>query len=364
MKLGFIELTDFRSYRDCRIEPEEGTNVLVGLNAAGKTNFLEAVWYLSRGRSFRRVADEVLINDQASEFVVRARVDRSSGSSVLAVMTPRSGRRRLEVNGKVVRGAGELTGHLHAVLFFPDDLDVVKRGPAGRREFIDEAAAQLWPAAAGDQSDYQRALRQRNALVKRLGRDAHNASLDVWDGRLSQAGGRVMARRAEAIGMLLGSVSGIYARLAGGEASVTSQYRSTWNERPTNTDSDQLAESLSEALLRAREIDRERRVTTVGPHRDDAGWLLNQRETRTHLSQGEQRTLALALRLATREAILHQTGEPPVMLLDDVFSELDLSRAKALADVLPEGQAFITTTRLEEVPFPGRTWTVQEGTIR
>ena len=364
MELVLLELAAFRSYRDCRIEPDEEINVLVGPNGAGKTNFLEAIWYLSTLRSFRRVSDDVLIQEDANEFLLRAQIRRSSGSSELGVVTPRHGRRQLEVNGKRVRGRRDLAGQLSAVLFFPDDLDVVKRGPSGRREFIDEVAAQLWPAAAGEQGEYTRTLRQRNSLLRQSGRDTDGATLDVWDSRLSQAGGMVMARRAEAIDMLTGALSPIYGRLSGSQTSIVPEYRSGWNPEPSKSDPDELSGWLAEALVGARSADKERRVSTVGPHRDDPGWLMDGHDTRTHLSQGEQRSLALSLRLAARHAIVDQRGESPVLLLDDVFSELDLKRAEALANVLPEGQTFITTTREEEVPFAGRRWVVERGVIQ
>ncbi len=364
MHVAWVELAHVRSYETCRMEPEPAINVLVGKNGAGKTNFLEALYYLSALRSFRGLGDETVVREGAESAVMRCSVVRAGSAETIAVSVPRSGRRRVEVNGKAVRSHRELPGHLRVVLFFPDDLDVIKSSPAARRSFIDEVTLQIWPAALGDLGDYGRALRQRNSLLRQYGRDVDRRLLDSWDDRMSQAGGIVLRRRAGTIEMLNSFVSDVYGQLAGGDVTVAPAYRSTWGEGPFGASADELAEQLLGAIRESRGSDLDRRTSLVGPHRDDPGWSLDGRDTRSYLSQGEQRTLALALRLASQQALVVHTGEPPVLLLDDVFSELDLDRAKALAGVLPDGQTFITTTREEEVPVAGRRWTVTPGAIR
>jgi DNA replication and repair protein RecF len=252
---------------------------------------------------------------------------------------------------------------LRTVAFLPDDLDLVKGSPAGRRDFLDDVATQIWPASALDQAEFDRTLRQRNSYLKQGDRDV--ATLDVWDTRLAQAAGKVMARRARAAMALKETLVDSYGRIAGEETAVHFTYQSDWGGTldPTTPTGEWVA-NLTAALRERRRLDLELRNTGSGPHRDDPAISLLGRESRHQASQGEQRTLALALRLATHRAVANQTDRLPLLLLDDVYSELDPDRSKALTDALPEAQTFVTTTRLEEVPVPGRTWQVSEGSIR
>ncbi|HEY5578589.1 MAG TPA: AAA family ATPase, partial [Acidimicrobiia bacterium] len=215
MRLVWVELRDFRSYHECLLRPDAGTNLLIGPNGAGKTNFLEAVSYLGWLRSFRRVPEQSMVLEGADSAVVRTEVTSGDIHTVLGVEVPIKGRRRVALNGKPLRTSGVLSDHIRVVVFFPDDLDIVKRGPGGRREFLDDCGAELWPGARADLQDYERALRQRNALLKRLGRDFDLPTLQVWDEKLSQAAGRVMSRRARTMRMLDRYLSEMYAVLAG-----------------------------------------------------------------------------------------------------------------------------------------------------
>ncbi len=364
MHLEWLELTGFRSYHHLRLEPEPGINVLVGANASGKTNVLEAMAYLARLRSFRGAADAALISDDADAAVLRAAISRADGESLIEIEMPRAGRRRVQVNRRRPSRLTELLGHLRVVVFLPDDLGIVKRGPAHRRSLLDELAVQLWPGAYGDLSDYDRALRQRNALLRQEGRDADKATLEVWNERLSEAGSRVMDRRARAAVAVMGEFAGSYRRLAGPTPEITLEYISAWGGslNPDVPVAERSAQ-LWAALEAADKADRDRRVTTVGLHRDEPIFRIDGREARSKASQGEQRTLVLALRIASHRAITEAVSEPPLLLLDDVFSELDRDRAGALAGALPIAQTFVTTARHEEVPVSGKRWTVNEGRI-
>ena len=195
MEFSWLELRDFRSYRELRIEPDPSINVLVGANGAGKTNLLEGAAYLSALRSFRGAPDEALINDESEAAVVRGEVRHAESTSLIELELPRSGRRRVRVNGQRPARSTDLLGHVRAVMFLPDDLDIVKRGPAYRRDFLDAVAVQLWPGAYLDQQEYDRALRQRNSLLRQSGWDVDRPTLAVWDQRLSQAAGKMMVRR-------------------------------------------------------------------------------------------------------------------------------------------------------------------------
>ena len=270
----------------------------------------------------------------------------------------------MQIDRNRVRRAADLAEHLRAVVFQPDDLDIVKRSPSYRRAFVDEAAVQLWPVAQQDLGEYERAVRQRNALLKQMGRRTDRPTLEVWNQRVAVAGARVMARRAALMDALAEPATRAYAELAGAPASISFAYASSWGASPDDQGGPAEWEArLWEALEASSPEDMDRRVTTVGPHRDDPALRIDDRDTRTRASQGEQRSLVLSLRLAQQEAISGRLGHPAVMLLDDVFSELDAARAAALASALPAGQAFISTARDEEVPLEGRRWAVRPGEV-
>jgi DNA replication and repair protein RecF len=362
VRLTWLELAGFRTYDALRWEPEASVNVLVGPNAIGKTNVLEAVGYLATLRSFRGVPDSALVRTGAPGAVVRGEIDRGGSEVLIEVELPADGRRRAQVNHHRLGRVGDLLGHVRSVAFLPDDIDIVKRGPGYRRDLIDSVAVQIWPVAYADQQDYDKVLRQRNSLLRQMGRDPDAATLSVWDERLSEAGARVMARRQATLDVITGVATDMYQRLANEPTAVTVDYRSTWGSEQASS-IDEWRGALAEALAEAHRADMDRRVTTVGPHRDDPIFRLDERDSRTHASQGEQRTLILALRLASHQAITDQVGEPPLLLLDDVFSELDPARAAALSEALPEAQTFITTARDEEVPVTGKRWVVGQGVL-
>ncbi len=362
MRLAWLELAGFRTYEQLRWDPDPGVNVLVGPNAIGKTNVLEAAGYLASLRSFRGVPDAALIQTGAAQAVIRGEIDRGGSEALIEVELPAEGRRRAQVNRQRLGRMADLLGHVRTVAFLPDDLDLVKRGPAYRRDLLDGVAVQIWPGAHADQQEYDKALRQRNSLLRQMGRDVDQVSLAVWDERVSQAGAKVMVRRRATLDAIATTVTEMYRQLANTELEVTIDLRTTWNAEGAEGE-DLWRDRLAQALGEARRADMERRVTTVGPHRDDPALLLDDRDARTHASQGEQRTLTLSLRLASHQAIERAVGEPPILLLDDVFSELDLARAGALAEALPAAQTLITTARDEEVPVRGKRWLVGEGTV-
>ena len=368
MRLAWLEATGFRTYRELRFEPDAGINVLVGPNGVGKTNLLEAIGYLARLGSFRGAPDDAVISDDSQTAVLRAGVDHHDRTSLLEVEVARDRRRRVQVNRGRLGRSEELADHLRVVVFQPDDLDIAKRSPSYRRAFIDDAAVLLWPAAKVDQAEYERAIRHRNALLKQMGTRADRTTLGVWNERVAATGAVVAYRRAAAISELERRAAGAYRTLAGGPAEVSSAYRSSWEtDLGGGVGRTGLVEEwqarLWAALEAAERLDMDRRMTTVGPHRDDPAWLIDGRDARLHASQGEQRTLVLALRLAQQAAVRAVAGGSPVLLLDDVFSELDRDRAGALAAALPNDQAFITTAREDEVPMEGRRWRIVDGGV-
>jgi DNA replication and repair protein RecF len=363
VRLEWINLTAFRSHVALEWEPHAAVNVIVGDNGAGKTNLLEAVSYLATLRSFRGAPDEALVSHGAESAVVRGSVVHGPASTLIEIELRRRGPRRVQVNRSRLARSADLIGHVRIVAFLPEDLDIVKRGPALRRDLLDDAAVQLWPASYVERAEFERALRHRNAFLKQGSPDA--VTLSVWDERFCQSAGRMMVRRARALSALSVHLGPAHEAVAGQKESVELTYRSSWTgELDAGRPSSDYVAELRQALEKAHRVDRDRRQTTVGPHRDDPTFLLAGHDARHHASQGEQRTLALAMRLATHRAITDSTDAHPILLLDDVFSELDPTRAAALTDALPEAQTLITTADPGHVPLEGQRWTVAKGKIR
>lgn len=362
MRLGWIALAGFRGYRDLHFIPDPNINVLVGANGAGKSNLLEAIAFLGTARSFRRAPDEALIAHDADTAVLRGEVGHGERMVLIEMEIVRKGGRKLQVNRKRQTRTADLAEALRVVTFLPDDLEIVKGGPGERRDLLDQAAALIWPSAALDQAEFDRALRQRNAFLRRHEEDM--ATLEVWDQRLAEAGGRLMERRARAAALIEKPAAEAYQRIAGRDTTVAFTYRSEWGGSldPAIPASDH-QEKLAEALQAGRRTDRERGLTTSGPQRDEPAITLGEYDLRYHGSQGEQRSMALSLRLATHRAVEEASTEVPVLVLDDVFSELDPRRADSLVASLPPVQTFISTAHSEDVPLTGRRFQVEDGTI-
>lgn len=364
MRLSWIEVTDYRCYALLRFAPDPGINVLVGDNGSGKTSLLEAIGYLASLASFRRSPDASLVRHGAAGTVIRGEFSSSAGTTLVEVEAPSSGRRRVLLNGKRVASRAAVAVTVALVAFLPDDVDLVKRGPAYRREYLDDLAAQLWPAAGAEQAEYERALQQRNALLRREGRQADATTLDALDERLAGLGGAVLARRLATAELVTPSVERLYAELDEVPARVSFRYVAAGlGELPAAASADELAALLAPAVAAARRSDLERRATSVGPHRDDIEIVLDDRDARTRASQGEQRSVALGLRIAAYRVIGERRGTAPVLLLDDVFSELDARRSARLVERLPDGQMFVTSARSEEVPVVGKRWRVAAGMV-
>lgn len=363
MQIDWLKLSNFRSYPSLEWSPAPGVNLLIGPNGAGKTNLLEAVAYLASLRSFRGVPDAALITEGENATVIRSAVLSEERQRLVEIELSTGHPRRAQVDKTRLRRSADLLGVLRVIAFLPDDLDLVKRGPSHRRGLIDDLAVQLWPSAHLDQAEYERAVRQRNAFLRSGERD--QTTLGVWDSRLSQAGGRVLVRRARVVELITPLLDAAYREISGEEEGVGVEYETTWGSAlRADRSAGEYSDLLSEALVSARAGDYQRRVTTVGPHRDDPVLFIGGRDSRTHSSQGEQRSLALALKLAAHRAVAESLGMAPVLLLDDVFSELDPDRSAALTKALPGGaQTVITSARPDEVPVPGKVWQVGQGAV-
>ncbi len=355
MRITKLWLQDFRSYESLELPLDVGLTAIVGANGIGKTNLLEALGLLATLKSFRGAPTESLIRRGAESAIIRAEGIRDD-RDVLIELEVAKRRTRAQVNRQRLQRSRDLLGALRITVFAPDDLALVKEGPSVRRGFLDDVLVALDPKADAVLRDLERILKQRNALLRQShGRldEAGLMTLDVWDAKLATTGTDVTNRRESLVAQLLPLVEESYAILAGKPVPLSADYIRSWE-----------TDSLAAALEDERQTDIRRGVTSVGPHRDELSLRLDGLASRTEASQGEQRTLALALRLAGHLLVTGVLGEPPLLLLDDVLSELDADRSSALLDNLPEGQTVITSaTDLPPQTKPDRVLTFDDGGV-
>lgn len=357
MRLGRLWLVDFRSYAEVDLRLAPGLTAVLGPNGQGKTNLLEAVAFLGTLSSFRGAPTEAMVRRGAARAVVRAEAERDGRELLVELELVPGGKDRVQLNRQRLRRARELAGTILVSVFSPDDLALVKEGPSGRRRYLDDLLVALDPAFERVRAELERVLRQRNALLKQSGgrlSDDVAATLDVWDQKLVAVADEVGRRRAGAVDELGPAVRQAYEDLAGSnddEASIA--YEAPW-----------LADGLAAALPAVRDDELRRGVTLVGPHRDELGLVLSSAPARSHASQGEQRTFALALRLAAHRLVAARAGTSPILLLDDVFSELDPDRCAALLAHLPPGQAIVTSAAgLPPGATPDLVYDVRDGAV-
>ncbi len=336
LKICSLAFDGFRNLCAGSIEPCDGMNVIYGKNAQGKTNLLESMWLFTGGRSFRGAKDAELVGFEQEKASLILRF-YSEGREQEAEVSVVNGKRSAVLNGVPKKSPAQLVGTFRAVLFSPEHLSLIKGGPALRRTFIDAAMCQIKPAYASLLSHYNHTLNQRNALLKDIPRHAELLdTLEIWDDRLARYGEAVTKERAAYIEKIEPSAAEIYAGISENQEIFGIQYRKS-------------AENLSEALRAARREDIQCGHTTVGPHRDDLEVTLNGVSARSFGSQGQQRSLVLALKLAEAGTLEKLGGEPPVVLLDDVMSELDAGRQNYLLNRLDGRQVFITCCEPETI---------------
>jgi len=379
VRVARLSISDFRSYPSVELELDPGVTAFVGPNGQGKTNLVEAVGYVATLGSHRVSTDAPLVRLGAERAVVRAAVLRAGRETLVEIEIVPGGANRARVNRAPVPRAREVLGTLRTVLFAPEDLALVKGDPDGRRRFLDELLVARAPRFAGVRADYERVVRQRNALLKTAGASIRAGrgdvrTLDVWDSHLATAGAELLAGRLRLVQLLAPDVAKAYSDVSDGQGEASISYRTSLGEDLAAGDPvgrDLLAARLLEALSKARPNELERGVSLAGPHRDDLQLNLGPFPAKGFASHGESWSFALALRLASYE-LLRADGGPdgdgePVLILDDVFAELDTGRRDRLAALVAGAEQVLVTAAVpQDVPeaLEGARVDVMGGEVR
>jgi DNA replication and repair protein RecF len=387
VRVSALSLTDFRSWSQLDLELGPGGTALVGSNGQGKTNIAEALLYVATLGSHRVAHDAPMVRAGAERAIVRARVERDDRSTLIELELNPGKANRARVNRSPVPRAREVLGLLRTVLFAPEDLSLVRGDPSERRRFLDDLLVLRAPRLAAVRSDYERVLKQRNALLKtaflaKRSGGGDMRTLDVWDAHLARSGAELLAARLELVEALRPHVGKAYQQVSDGQGSTGVDYRSSLGEAlpvdvPGPPDRELLAAALLSELARVRPQEVERGASLVGPHRDELVLTLDSGGTelpvKGYASHGESWSVALALRLASYELLKADAGSglgqgdgEPVLVLDDVFAELDTGRRERLADLVAGAEQVIVTAAVpDDVPeqLAGGRYDVHGGTV-
>ncbi|MEV4988904.1 DNA replication/repair protein RecF [Pseudarthrobacter sp. LMD1-1-1.1] len=379
MYLEHLSLTDFRSYAQVDLTLGPGVTVLVGYNGIGKTNLMEAIGYLATLSSHRVSSDAPLLRFGTERALVRARLVRGTQTTVLELEINAGRANRGRINRSNPVRARDILGICQTVLFAPEDLALVKGDPSNRRRFLDELLASLIPHHAATRSDYDRVLKQRNALIKsaRAGRftTAHESTLDVWDQHMARAGAELLHARLELVERLRPHLARAYAQLTDASKPADATYRSTLQSQmdddgvPAGSAQrsaaggtadgqddlrllsvEQLTERYVQAFAESRKKELERGISLVGPHRDELELMLGQAPAKGYASHGETWSMCLSLRLASYYVMLDDArtgGSAPILILDDVFAELDVQRRRKLAAIVSGAEQVLVTAAVD-----------------
>jgi DNA replication and repair protein RecF len=338
MRLCSVAIADFRNVCSVYLEPSDSFNLLYGLNGQGKTNLLEAIYLLGSPRSFRTAKLTELVRHGERRVRIQGMVESGGIQNQLRLHIEAAGR-KVEIDGKAVYKASELHGKLNAVVFSPDDTGMVRMGPESRRRYLDRTVYMGDIGYLHCWHSYQRILKQRNHLLK----NSDRTGLDIWTEKLAETGAEIIERRLGFVAVLDGKLQKYYTAIAGNSETCRLGYHP---EGVQSTEREHIREELLELLKRHQRSDERYGTTTAGPHRDDLAFFLNDRPLKAFGSQGQQKSFVLALKMAEMDNLQETFGEAPLLLLDDMSSELDASRNRNLMEFLTtrEIQVFITTT--------------------
>ena len=330
MFIESLDLKDYRNYEELHVGFSKGTNLLYGDNAQGKTNVLEALYLCAAARSHRGSKDREIIRFGCKESHIRMKLQRRNMPYVIDIHLKKDHPKGIAVNGIPLKKASELFGILDVVCFSPEDLYIIKNGPSARRRFVDSELCLLSPLYVKELVDYNRTLVQKNHLLREYaGKSGWEGMLDIYDEQLKSCGDKLIIERRDFLNELDEIIRRIHREITSGTEELKLKY-----------------ESCDFRDLRKEEL--RQHMTLSGPHRDDIGFYINGKDLRTYGSQGQQRTAALSLKLAEIELVGKKAGEPPVLLLDDVLSELDTRRQNKLVGAIGNIQTIITAAGIEE----------------
>jgi DNA replication and repair protein RecF len=374
VRVESLELSDFRSYAGAMLELPAGPCALLGLNGQGKTNLVEAIGYVATLGSHRVAADAPLIRLGAERAVIRAAIVRDDRRALVEIEINPGRANRVQLNRNAVTRPRQVLGVLNTVLFAPEDLAIVKGDPSERRRFLDDLLVAFTPRLAAVRADYDRVLKQRNALLKTAGAAVRAGrgdlrTLETWDTHLAHIGAELLWHRLSLVSALRPLVDKSYDEVSSGGGPATLAYKSTLcAELDEGADREALEAALAAAVLEARSNELDRGISLVGPHRDDLVLSLGPLPARGYASHGESWSFALALRLASYELLRGDrgVGTDPVLILDDVFAELDTKRRARLATLVAGAeQVLITAAVPDDVPpeLAGARYEVRDGTV-
>lgn len=352
-----IELSNYRNYENLILELDEKTNILYGDNAQGKTNALEAIYLCSTSKSHRGNKDKEIIRFGCEESHIKLIVFRKEKEYRIDMHLKKNRAKGIAINGIPVKRASDLFGIVNVVFFSPEDLSIIKNGPSERRRFIDLELCQLDKIYVYNLTNYSKILMQRNKLLKDIAfRNDLQDTLDIWDMQLVEYGKKIIARRRNFIEQMNEIIKPVHRKLTDDKEEIKILYNNNCKE-----------ENFYEELLKNRERDIKTKTTNIGPHRDDISFFIGDINARTFGSQGQQRTAALSLKLAEIELVKKMIDDTPILLLDDVLSELDSNRQNHLLNSLEKIQTVITCTGLDEFIENrfriNKVYKVKEGTV-
>lgn len=341
MYLKELSISNFRNYKGSTVMNfSSENNIFLGENAQGKSNLLEAIYYLALAHSFRGAKDEDLINFDQGYFRLEGKIIKHDREQVIAISYSRNKSKQFTLDGVKVKSLNDIIGKFTCVVFAPEHLQLVKGAPARRRNYLDTLIAQIVPKYYQNLRDYRRILRQRNLVLK----EGNETQLDTWDSILCNTGTRIIAARIRALKKLSDIVQDVFFRISGEAGKMQVEYASTLGDTEYFWDEKSIYDKYMEKLYKKRALELKTTATVVGPHRDDIDLLLENLPLKDFGSQGQQRMAALALKFGELNFIKEYSGEYPVLLLDDVMSELDSKRRKYVVEMLTQVQTFITAT--------------------
>lgn len=347
MRILRLKLNNFRNYSSLDIRFANQFNIIYGNNAQGKTNIIEAIFLCASGRSHRTSKDSELIKNGESVFNINILIEKENISQEIDIVFNNEQRKRIKINDCPVRRIGDLMGHLNAVIFSPEDLLLIKQGPAERRRFIDITLSQIKPSYFYDLQKYAKIIYQRNSLLKEIAfKRGLEDTLEVWDCHLIKTGTRIMKERIKFVSRLNELAGKRHVNLTNNEEKLSLRYNPSFDcgDHMYDLDSDGLENCFQDLLIRNRERELKKGNTIFGPHRDDLEIMLNGQTIKIYGSQGQQRTSVLSMKLAEIDLLKEESGDWPVLLLDDVLSELDDNRKEYLLNSIENVQTFITAT--------------------